>query len=71
VLSCVGRGLSDRLITRPKESYQVSETDYETSRVRRPIFLKDRRATDDDNDDDEPDMQITHAFYTKFKSNFN
>jgi hypothetical protein len=24
VLSCVGRGICDRLITRPKESYQVS-----------------------------------------------
>jgi hypothetical protein len=24
LLSCVGRGLCDRLITRPKESYQVS-----------------------------------------------
>jgi hypothetical protein len=24
VLSCVGRGLCDRLITRPEESYRVS-----------------------------------------------
>jgi hypothetical protein len=36
VLSCVSRGLCDGLITRPKESYQVSKIDYETSRVRRP-----------------------------------
>jgi hypothetical protein len=39
VLSCVGRGLCDGLITRPKESHQVSKIDYETSRVRwlRPL----------------------------------
>jgi hypothetical protein len=30
LLSCVGRGLCDGLITRPKESYQVSLQDYET-----------------------------------------
>jgi hypothetical protein len=39
VLSCVGRGLFDRLITRPKELYQVSQYDYETSGVRRPRSL--------------------------------
>jgi hypothetical protein len=40
VLSCVGRGLCDGLITRPKESYQVSKTNYKTSRVRRPRSLQ-------------------------------
>jgi hypothetical protein len=40
VLSCVGRGLYDGLITRPKESYQMSNIDYETSGVRRPRSLQ-------------------------------
>jgi hypothetical protein len=40
VLSCVGRGLCDGLITRPEESYRVSKIDYETSRVRRPRSLQ-------------------------------
>jgi hypothetical protein len=35
VLSCVGRGLCDGLISRPTESYSV-QIDYETSCVRRP-----------------------------------
>jgi hypothetical protein len=30
VLSCVGRGLCDGLITRPEESYRVSVCDQET-----------------------------------------
>jgi hypothetical protein len=30
VLSCVGGGLCDRLITRPEESYRVSVCDQET-----------------------------------------
>jgi hypothetical protein len=39
-LCCVGTGLCDGLITRPKESYQVSKIDYETSGVRRPRSLQ-------------------------------
>jgi hypothetical protein len=35
VLSCVGRGLYNDLITRPKESYRVSDKTRETSE-RRP-----------------------------------
>jgi hypothetical protein len=40
VLSCVGRGLCDQLITRPKESYQLSEIEHEISGVRRPRSLQ-------------------------------
>jgi hypothetical protein len=40
VLSCVGKGLCDGLIPRPKGSYQVSKIDYETSGVRRPRSLQ-------------------------------
>jgi hypothetical protein len=36
VLSCVGRGLCDGLITRPNEFYQVSKVEQKTSGVRRP-----------------------------------
>jgi hypothetical protein len=50
MLSCVGRGLCDELITRPKKSYNVS------NKVKKP---KGRpcpawavKATDDDDDDD-------------------
>jgi hypothetical protein len=34
VLSCVGRGLCDELITRPKESYRASHKIRETSKRR-------------------------------------
>jgi hypothetical protein len=49
MLSCVGRGLCDELITRPKKSYNVS------NKVKKP---KGRpcpavKATDDDDDDDD------------------
>jgi hypothetical protein len=40
VLSCVGAGLCEGLITRLKKCCQVSKLDYETSRVRRPRFLQ-------------------------------
>jgi hypothetical protein len=40
VLSCADRGLCDELITRPKESYQVSKINYEASGVRRPNSLE-------------------------------
>jgi hypothetical protein len=33
VFSCVGRGLCDELITRPKEAYQVSTNITETSQM--------------------------------------
>jgi hypothetical protein len=41
VLSCADRGLCDELITRPKESYQVSKINYETYGVRRPRSLQE------------------------------
>jgi hypothetical protein len=47
VLSCVGRGFCDGLITRPEEPYRVSKQINETSRVwfvQGPI--KDRKATE-------------------------
>jgi hypothetical protein len=40
VLSCVGRGTCDGLITSQKESYRVSKIDYETSGVRPPRSLQ-------------------------------
>jgi hypothetical protein len=40
VLSCVGRGLCDGLITLPRGSHQVPKIDYETSGVRRPRSLQ-------------------------------
>jgi hypothetical protein len=45
-LSCVGRGLCDGLITRPKVSYQVSKY------ITKP---PDCRATDDNDNDDDGD----------------
>jgi hypothetical protein len=53
VLSCIGRGLCDGLITRPNEFFYVSKMDYETSYVRRPRSLayNDCRIITDDDDD--------------------
>jgi hypothetical protein len=50
-ICCVGRGLCDGLITRPVETYQVSEIDYETPLLGGQGSWKDCRATDDDDDD--------------------
>jgi hypothetical protein len=36
VVSCVGRGLSDGVVTRPEESYQMTKIYYETSGVSWP-----------------------------------
>jgi hypothetical protein len=47
-ICCIG--LCDGLITSPKEFYQVSTINYETSGVRRPRSFKDYKATDDDDD---------------------
>jgi hypothetical protein len=41
VLSCVGRGLCDRLVTRPKESYWVSKWIKKPLYVRRPRSIQE------------------------------
>jgi hypothetical protein len=52
VLSCVGRGLCDGLITRPKESYRVSYKFAEPPALGGQGPCKECRATDVDDDDD-------------------
>jgi hypothetical protein len=39
VFSCLGRGLCDELITRPKESYQLSNEDTETQKGHRKTSI--------------------------------
>jgi hypothetical protein len=58
VLSCVGRGLCDELITRPKESHNVSSKIRNTKTGGQGSVWA-VKATDDDDDDDDEDDDIT------------